>query len=153
MFINYSSLAFFIMASFCIAWPLIPFINEAVLECSFYIPVYWSFSHDVTAAIFVYKTMNRQPCLCTERILWELNSFHRLKLYFIPSNLQTCWLRDCMKTIYIYIFTFYISTESFFDWFHRFVNTVKLEWLFGCIMALVLTITPIKFLCLLLGKS
>ena len=49
-----------------------------------------SFSHDVTAAIFVYKTMNRRPCLCTKKILWELNSFHMLKLSFIPSNLQSC---------------------------------------------------------------
>ena len=44
-----------------------------------------SFSHEVTAAIFVYKTTNRRPCLC-EKILWELNSFHMLKLSFIPSN-------------------------------------------------------------------
>ena len=51
---------------------------------------YRPFSHDVTAAIFVYKTMNRRPCLCTKKILWELNSFHMLKLSFIPSNLQSC---------------------------------------------------------------
>ena len=52
--------------------------------------LYRSFSHDVTAAIFVQKTMNRRPCLCTKKILWELNSFHMLKLSFIPSNLQSC---------------------------------------------------------------
>ena len=51
---------------------------------------YRPFSHDVTAAIFVYKTMNRRPCLSTKKILWELNSFHMLKLSFIPSNLQSC---------------------------------------------------------------
>ena len=47
---------------------------------------YRSFSNDVTAAIFVYKTMNRRPCLCTKKILWELNSFHMLKLSFLQSN-------------------------------------------------------------------
>ena len=32
------------------------------------------FSHDVTRLyISVYKTMNRLPCLCTKKILWELN--------------------------------------------------------------------------------
>ena len=55
---------------------------------------YRSFSHDVTVAILVYKTMNRRSCLCTKKILWELNSFHMLKLSFIPSNLQSCWPRD-----------------------------------------------------------
>ena len=52
-----------------------------------------SFSHDVAAAILVYKTMNRRPYLCTKQILRELNSFHMLKLSFIPSNLQSCWTR------------------------------------------------------------
>ena len=52
--------------------------------------VYRSFSHEVTAAIFVYKTMNQRSCFCTKQILWELNSFHVLKLSFIPSNLQSC---------------------------------------------------------------
>ena len=28
---------------------------------------YRPFSHDVTAAIFVYKTMNRRPCLCKKK--------------------------------------------------------------------------------------
>ena len=58
-----------------------------------------SFSHDVTTAIFVYKTMTRRPCLCTKKILWELNSFHMLKLSFIPSNLQSCWPRDWKRSI------------------------------------------------------
>ena len=57
-----------------------------------------SFSHDVTAAIFVDKTMNRRPCLC-EKILWELHSFHMLKLSFIPSNLQSCWPSDWKGSI------------------------------------------------------
>ena len=52
--------------------------------------VYRSFSHDVTTVIFVYKTMNQRPCFCKKKILWELNSFHMLKLFFIPSNLQSC---------------------------------------------------------------
>ena len=58
-----------------------------------------SFSHDVTAAIFVYKTMNRRPCLCTKKILWELNSFHMFRLPFIPSNLQSCWPRDWKRSM------------------------------------------------------
>ena len=57
-----------------------------------------SFSHDVTAAIFVDKTMNRRPCLC-EKILWELHSFHMLKLSFNPSNLQSCWQSDWKRSI------------------------------------------------------
>ena len=44
----------------------------------------------LTAAIFMYKTMNRRPCLYTRKTLWELNCFHMLKLFFIPSNLQSC---------------------------------------------------------------
>ena len=62
--------------------------------------IYRSFSHDFTAAIFVYKTMNRRPCLCTKKILGELNSFDMLKLSFIPSNLLSCWLRDWKRSIH-----------------------------------------------------
>ena len=58
-----------------------------------------SFSHEVTAAKFVYKTMNRRPCLCTKKFLWELKSFHMLKLSFIPSNLQSCWPREWKRSI------------------------------------------------------
>ena len=58
-----------------------------------------SFSHDATAAIVVYKTMNRPPCLRTKKILWDSNSFHILKLSFIPSNLQSCWPRDWKRSI------------------------------------------------------
>ena len=46
---------------------------------------------------------SRRPCLCTKKILWELNSFHMLKLYFIPSNLQSCWPRDWKRSIGIAI--------------------------------------------------
>ena len=68
-----------------------------------------SFSHDVTAAKFVYKTMNGRPSVCTKQwmggqvcvqknILWALNS-DMLKLSFIPSNLQSCWPRDWKRSI------------------------------------------------------
>ena len=60
--------------------------------------------HDVTAAIFVYKTMNRQPCLCTKKILWELYSFHMLKLTFIPSNLPSYWPRDWKRSNLLRLF-------------------------------------------------
>ena len=46
---------------------------------------------------------SRRPCLCTKKILWELNSFYMLKLYFIPSNLQSCWPRDWKRSIGIAI--------------------------------------------------
>ena len=67
---------------------------------AWHVSLYRLFSHDVTAAIFVYKTMNRQPCLCTKTILWKLISFHMLKLSFVPSNyLQSCWPRDWKRSI------------------------------------------------------
>ena len=38
--------------------------------------------------------------VCTQKkILWELNSYHMLKLSFIPSNLQSCWPRDWKRSI------------------------------------------------------
>ena len=61
---------------------------------------YRSFSHDVTAVIFVYKKMNRRPSLCTKKILWKLNSSHMLKLSFIPSNLQSRWPREWKRSIF-----------------------------------------------------
>ena len=63
------------------------------------LPPYRSFSHDVTAAIFVYKTMNRRQHLCTKKVLWEMNSLHMLKLSFTPSNSQSCWPRDWKRSI------------------------------------------------------
>ena len=33
-----------------------------------------------------------------KKILRELNSFHMLKLSFIPSNLQSCWPRDWKRS-------------------------------------------------------
>ena len=43
--------------------------------------------------------MNRRPCLCTKKLPWELNSFHMLKLSFIPSNVQSCRPRDWKRCI------------------------------------------------------
>ena len=70
-----------------------------IISSSMYLYSNRSFSHDVTAAMFVCKTMNRRPCLCTKKILWELDSFHKLKLSFIPSNLRSCWPRDWKRSI------------------------------------------------------
>ena len=58
------------------------------------------YKHAITIDRF--HMTSRRPYLCTKqwigghvcvqkKILWELNSFHMLKLSFIPSNLQSCW--------------------------------------------------------------
>ena len=57
-----------------------------------------SFSQEVTAAKFVYKTMNRRPCLCTQKNpvgfeLWHVKTFFYSKQF---AKLLTTWL----KTIY-----------------------------------------------------
>ena len=57
-----------------------------------------SFSHDVTAAKFVYKTMNGPPCVCTKKYpvgfeLWHVKTFFYSKQF---AKLLTTWL----KTIY-----------------------------------------------------
>ena len=41
----------------------------------------------------------RRPCLYTKKSLWELDSFHMLKLSFIPSNLKSCWPRDWKRSV------------------------------------------------------
>ena len=41
-----------------------------------------SFSHDVTAAIFVYKTMNRRPCLCTKKNPVGIELFSHVNTFF-----------------------------------------------------------------------
>ena len=84
---------------FCLICLIFNSKHDAVVACSRGFWQYRLFSHDVTAAIFVYKTMNRRPCLCTKKILWEVNSFHMLKLSFIPSILQSCWPRDLKRSI------------------------------------------------------
>ena len=60
---------------------------------------YRVFSHDVTAAILVSKTMKRRPCWCPKPILWELNSFLMQTLSFVPINLHRCWLREWKHSI------------------------------------------------------
>ena len=37
--------------------------------------------------------------ICVQKILWELNSFHMLKLSFFQSNFQSCWPRDRKRSI------------------------------------------------------
>lgn len=49
------------------------------------------FSHDITAARLVYKTVKWGPCWCTVKILWGLNSFLMLKLPFVPKNFYGRW--------------------------------------------------------------
>ena len=39
---------------------------------------YRTFSHDVTAAILVYKTMKRRPYWRSQKMVWGLNSFKTL---------------------------------------------------------------------------
>ena len=55
------------------------------------------------ARIDRFHMTSRRPYLCTKKILWELNSFHMSKLYFIPSNFQSCWPRDWKRSIGIAI--------------------------------------------------
>ena len=58
-----------------------------------YITIYRVFSHDVTAAILVSKTIKRRPCWCPKPILWELNSFLMQTISFVPIHLHRCWPR------------------------------------------------------------
>ena len=44
-----------------------------------------SFSHDVMAAIFIYKKMNRRPCLCTIPVGIEL--FSHVKTFFCSKQI------------------------------------------------------------------
>ena len=52
---------------------------------------YLCYENNDSVAMFVYK-----------KITWELNSFHMLKLSFIPSNLQSCWPCDWKQSILIF---------------------------------------------------
>ena len=55
------------------------------------------FAHDVTAAIFVYKTMNRRPCLCTKKNHVEIELFSHVKTFLLFQAIDhATWL----KTIY-----------------------------------------------------
>ena len=71
------------------------------------------FSHDVKAAIFVYKTMDRHPCLCTKNPV-ELNSFHMLKLSFINSKQFAKLLTTRLKTIYSETSDYFLSVLTHF---------------------------------------
>ena len=66
----------------------------------------------VRTSIVRFHVTSRRPYLGTKqwigghvcvqkKILWELNSFHMLKLSFIPSNLQSscCWPRDWKRSM------------------------------------------------------
>ena len=64
---------------------------------------------------------SRRPCLCTKKILWELNSFHLLKLYFIPSNLENCRPRDWKRSIGIAIVWKSTNSRSVIIAYVRFV--------------------------------
>ena len=99
-----------------------------------------SFSNDVTGAICLYKTMDRRLCLCTNKILWEMNSFHMLKPSFIPSNLQSCWPRDWKRSIRIaqmHRHTFDFSQEStngsacLVEWKSRNITMAQIPWCLG----------------------
>ena len=55
------------------------------------------FSHDVTAAIFAYKTMNRRTCLCTKKNDVEIELFSHVKTFLSFQAIDhATWL----KTIY-----------------------------------------------------
>ena len=47
---------------------------------------YRSFSHDNAAAIFVYKTINRWPCLCTKTINVGIELFSHVKTFFYSKQ-------------------------------------------------------------------
>ena len=57
---------------------------------------YRSFSHDVTAAIFVYKTMNLRPCLCTKNPV-GIELFSHVKTFFYSKQFAKL---PRLKTIY-----------------------------------------------------
>ena len=72
-------------------------------------PIIWGV---VRTSIVRFDMTSRRLYLCTKqwigghvcvqkKILWELNSFHMLKLSFIPSNLQSscCWPRDWKRSM------------------------------------------------------
>ena len=43
--------------------------------------------------------MKRRPCWCTKTILWEMNSFLKQTLSFVPINLYRCWPREWKRSI------------------------------------------------------
>ena len=79
-----------------------------MIEFFFFSKTKWFVSKIISLSCWLYclyKTMNRRPCLCTKKILWELNSFHVFKLCFIPSDLQSCSPRDWKRSIIYFTVT------------------------------------------------
>ena len=48
------------------------------------------------------KTMKRWPCWCPKLILWELNSFLKQTISFVPINLHRCWPREWKHSIFLW---------------------------------------------------
>ena len=81
-----------------------------------------SFSHDVTAAISVYKTMNRRPCLCTKKNPVGVELFSHVKTFFYSKQfvqLLTTWL----KTIYNKI----TAINHVFQSLYQTLQTIKMK--------------------------
>ena len=55
-----------------------------------------SFSHDVTATILVYKTINGRPYWCTKKGLWGVNSLSSLKTLFCSNKFSENDLLHCV---------------------------------------------------------
>ena len=53
---------------------------------SIVVSLYRSFSHDVTVAIFVYKTVDRRPCLCTKKNPVGIELFSHVKTFFYSKQ-------------------------------------------------------------------
>ena len=46
------------------------------------------------------KTIKRWPCLCSTKILWELNSFLMQTFSFVAIILHRCWPREWKRSIF-----------------------------------------------------
>ena len=66
-----------------------PMVTSQNVSCFYRLSNYRSFSHDVRQLYLGKKQSNGGHVCVQKKILWELNSFHMLKLSFIPSNLQS----------------------------------------------------------------
>ena len=86
-----------------------------------------SFFHqhwDIYLSIDSFQMTSRRPYLCTKNILWELNSFHMLKLSFIPSNLQSCWLSEQKRSIN-YAWFENLMQKHFLDVPEKFLSLIR----------------------------
>ena len=54
------------------------------------------------------KTIKRRRCWCSKQILWDLNSFPKQTLSFVPINLYSCWPREWKRSIH--------NTSDRFQW-------------------------------------